>query len=196
MTQGTVAAVVISIQASSILRHAFYETFKYLHIALAVLVIICIYYHLHLANLPQVTILFGVIALWAAERCWRVLIVMYRNFGKGGSKTLVEALPGNACRVTIEMARPWRFKPGQHAYIYMPSIGLWTSHPFTVAWSEETEELRGEKLALNRQDILAMQRTSMSFVIRARTGFTKKLFKKAEASVDGKFHTKCFAEVS
>jgi predicted ferric reductase len=189
-----VAFVVISIQAMSVLRHAFYETFKHLHIALVILVVIALWYHLSLANLPQITLLYGVIGIWAIERFSRALKVMYRNIGKGGTKTLVEALPGNACRVTIDLARPWTFKPGQHAYLYMPSVGLWTSHPFSVAWSEEAEYLSDEKLAMNRQDILAMQKTSMSFIVRARTGFTNKLFKKAEASPDGRFYTKCFAE--
>jgi len=165
-----------------------------MHIALVILAIITIWYHLKLNDLPQITILYGVISLWALERATRVLKVMYRNIGKGGSKTLVEALPGNATRVTIEMARPWTFKPGQHAYLYMPALGLWTSHPFSVAWSEEAENLDPEKLAMNRQDILEMQKTNMSFIIRARTGFTNKLYKKAEASPDGKFYTKCFAE--
>ncbi|KUJ20996.1 ferric-chelate reductase-like protein [Mollisia scopiformis] len=189
---GTVAFVAISIQASSVLRHAFYETFKYIHIALVILVIIAVWYHLKLANLPQITLLYGVITLWVLERVVRILRVVFRN--GGGSKALVEALPGNACRVTVDMARPWTFKAGQHAYIYMPAIGLWTSHPFSVAWSEEAEKLDSEKLAMNRQDILAMQKTSMSFIIRERTGFTKKLFKKAEAAPDGKFTTTIFAE--
>ncbi|KAF7934255.1 uncharacterized protein EAE97_008615 [Botrytis byssoidea] len=190
----TIAAVVIMIQASSPIRHAAYEIFKYLHIALVIVVIIGIYYHLKLADLPQLPLLWGAIILWVTERVYRVLTVAYRNFGKGGSRTLVEALPGNAVRVTVDMARPWKFKPGQHAYLYMPSIGLFQSHPFSVAWSEEADDLSDEKLAMNRQDILAMQKTSMSFVIRARTGFTEKLFKKAEASPDGKLYTKCWAE--
>lgn len=76
----------------------------------------------------------------------------------------------------------------------MPSIGLWTSHPFSVAWSEEAEDLSDEKLAMNRQDVLEMQKTNMSFIIRARTGFTNRLYKKAEAAPDGRFSTKCFAE--
>ena len=131
-------------------------------------------------------------ALWGVERGIRLLRLMYRNIGS--KKALVEALPGNACRVTIDMARPWSFKPGQHAYLYMPSIGFWTSHPFSVAWSEEIEDLGEDKLAMSRQDILAMQKTSMSFIIRARTGFTNSLFKKASTSPDGRFLTRCFAE--
>jgi len=189
-----IAFVLIGIQASSPIRHAAYETFKHLHIALVILSIVTIYYHLSLSDLPQVTLLYGAIAVWAAERATRVLKIAYRNIGNGGTKTLVEALPGNACRVTVEMSRPWAFKAGQHAYLYMPSIGLWTSHPFSVAWSEEQEDLTEEKLAMDRQDILAMQKTSMSFVIRARTGFTEKLFKKAETSPDGRFYTKSFVE--
>jgi NAD(P)H-flavin reductase len=177
----------------SIIRHAFYETFKHLHIALVILSIITIWYHLRLANTTQVRVLIGVIAIWALERFLRIIRIIYRN--GGGSKALVECLPGNAVRVTVDIAHPWDFKPGQHAYLYMPSIGLWTSHPFSVAWSEETEKLDREKgLASTRQDILGLRKTRISFVIRARTGFTNALFTKAEVAADGKFFTKCFAE--
>ncbi|TVY51271.1 Ferric/cupric reductase transmembrane component 1, partial [Lachnellula cervina] len=172
-----VAFVVIAFQTNSILRHAFYETFKYLHIALVILVIIGLCYCTMGGRARYEN------SQGHVPECW-----------KGGSKTLVEALPGNASRVTIEMARPWTFKPGQHAYLYMPAIGMMTSHPFSIAWSEEAENLDPEKLAMNRQDILEMQKTQMSFIIRARTGFTSKLYKKAEAAPGGKFYTKCFAE--
>jgi predicted ferric reductase len=157
-----------------------------------ILVIITIWFHLHLATLPQISLLIGVIVLWLLERFTRIVKVIYRN--NAGSKALVEALPGNACRVTVDMARPWTFKSGQHAYLYMPAMGFIQSHPFSVAWSSEEENLNDEKLAVHRQDILAMRKTKISFIIRERTGFTKNLFKKAEASPDGKFVTKCFAE--
>lgn len=189
---GTVSGIVISIQASSILRHAFYETFKYLHIALVSLFIACIWYHLKLADLPQITLLYGVIVLWVAERSVRFIRLAYHN--GGGSKAVIEALPGNAVRVTVDMPRPWTFKAGLHAYLIIPSVGAFTSHPFSIAWSEDAEHLDPEKLAMNRQDILAMKKQSMSFVIRARTGFTKKLFQKAEAAPDGRFSTTVFAE--
>lgn len=114
--------------------------------------------------------------------------VVYRNTGSSGA--LIEALPGNACRITIQTSRPWTFKPGQHAYLYMPAVGLLSSHPFSVAWSEDAENTSDKKLALNCRDVLAMQKTSMSFIVRARTGFTNKLFKKAEASPDGRFITR------
>lgn len=195
MMQATVAVAAISIQSMSVLRHAFYETFKYMHIALIILSIIAIWYHLHLSQLPQVKILYGVVAIWGAERSIRIAKLFYRNIGNGGSKALVECLPGNAMRVTVDLARPWIFKPGQHAYLYMPAIGLWTSHPFSVAWSEEAENLSEKRgLASNQQDILASRKTKISFIIRARTGFTNTLFKKAGAAPEGRMYTNCFAE--
>ncbi|KAH8653475.1 ferric-chelate reductase [Xylariales sp. PMI_506] len=190
----TIAFVVILFQASSVSRHAFYETFKLLHIALAAVSIAGIWYHLNLKNLPQITWLIPVIPIWIAERAARFLRLAYYNFGNGGTKTLVEALPGDAVRVTVTMARPWTFKPGQHAYLYLPGVSLWQSHPFSVAWSEETEELEDGKIAMHRQDILSMGKTSMSYIIRQRTGMTRSLYERAAAQPDGRLHTTCFVE--
>lgn len=176
------------------LRHAFYETFKKLHILLVIMLIVGIWYHLTLFDIPQINLLYAPIGLWACERLLRVLRVMYRNVGKGGTKTLVESLPGNAVRVTMDLARPWSFKPGQHAYLYFPAIEFWSSHPFSVAWSEGVDDTSMDRLATNRQDVLAMQKSQISFIIRGRTGMSGKLCKKAENAPGGRFQTKCFAE--
>ncbi|KAK6189497.1 hypothetical protein LQW54_013205 [Pestalotiopsis sp. IQ-011] len=190
----TAAFVVIFFQASSISRHAFYESFKILHIGMAALSIAGLWYHLGLKDLPQMKWLVAVVPIWVIDRALRFVRIAYNNFGNGGTSTLVEALPGDACRVTVTMARPWTFKAGQHAYLYMPAISLWQSHPFSVAWSEEAENLDSEKLAMNRQDVLAMRKTSMSFVIRARTGMTKNLYDRAAAQPEGRLLTTCYVE--
>jgi predicted ferric reductase len=178
----------------SILRHAFYETFKILHIILAIASIIGLWYHLSLMNLPQMKYLYPVISIWIIDRLIRVILISYHNFGSGGTKTLVEALPGNACRVTVTMARPWKFKPGQHAYLYFPGISYWQSHPFSAAWSDEAEMPNGEKLPMDRQDVLSMKKSSISFIIRARTGFTNTLYEKAAACRDGRMMTTALVE--
>lgn len=190
----TAAFVVIAFQASSISRHAFYETFKIMHIGLAALSIAGLWYHLKLDDLPQLKWLIAVIPIWVADRLARFVRIAYHNFGNGGTATLVEALPGDACRVTVTMARPWTFKAGQHAYLYMPGISLWQSHPFSLAWSEEAEDLDSEKLAMNRQDVLSMRKTTMSFVIRARTGMTKTLYERAATQPEGRLLTTCYVE--
>lgn len=156
------------------------------------------WYHCQLDELPHIKYMYTVVALWSFDRAARFLRIAYSNFGSGGTKTLVEALPDNAVRVTVTMARPWTFRPGQHAYLYFPSISWTQSHPFSVAWSAESETaLAGDAdkgLAMNRQDVLAMGRTSMSFVIRARTGATASLYKKAAANPSGRLITTCLAE--
>lgn len=189
-----VAFIAITIQAASVSRHAFYEIFKLLHIGLAALSIVGLYYHLKLKSLPQIQYVYPVIALWIFDRFARILRLGINNVGSDGTRTLVEALPGEACRVTVTMARPWHFKPGQHAYLYFPSISYWQSHPFSVAWSEEAEEPAGEKLPTNRSDALAARKTTMSFIIRGRTGFTSSLYKQAAACTGGKMVTRALVE--
>lgn len=98
-------------------------------------------------------------------------------------------------RITLKMARPWRFKPGQHMYLYVPSVALWTSHPFSVAWSQTEEIVTDEKgIVMSRQDVLALQKPTLSLLVRRRTGFTDKLYKRAERSVDGRIALKALVE--
>ncbi len=179
----------------SFVRHAFYESFKYIHIFLAIVTVIGIWYHLHLVDLPQLKLLIAAIVIWLLERASRALRILYRNVGKGGTKAQLEALPGNAVRVTVDLARPWNFTPGQHVYLYIPSLGGTTSHPFSVAWSEEAENPSEERgIATTRQDVLALKKTRLSFIIRARTGFTYQLLKKAEAAPEGRTTANVYLE--
>lgn len=135
--------------------------------------------------------LFGAILVWAGSWFSSALNLLYRNVGNGGTKAMIEALPGDALRVTFKPARPWTFRPGQHMYITIPSVGLWMSHPFSVAWSNVTTPLyppdssEGEKGIPPEQttpDVLAKRPTTVSAIIRRRTGFTDALWKKAEKS--------------
>lgn len=190
--QATCAFLAILFLSPSPIRHAYYEVFLHLHIALAVVAVVTVW--IHLKTLRQQTILLGVIICWAAERAMRVVLITRRNLGRGVTKAEVEALPGDALRVTLRVARPWTFRPGQHIYLYMPSIGLWTSHPFSLAWSEAEQDLSEKGLPMDRMDVLSMQKSSMSLIIRRRTGFTDSLWKKAENSPDGKFVSRAIVE--
>lgn len=133
--------------------------------------------------------------LWGIDRFLRLYRLVKVNVGRKITTAHVEALPGDAVRVTIRMTRPWKFRPGQHLYLYMPKVGLWTSHPFTISWSDDKQRVAfdDEKLSLHRQDIYQSDKT-MSLIIRRRTGFTDKLFKKAFESPDKSFTTTAFAE--
>lgn len=73
-------------------------------------------------------------------------------------------------------------------YLYIPALGLWTSHPFSAAW-ESTDKPHGSfsagdsemSSASSSRSILSgtgrdTERT-VSFLIRKRDGFTKKMLK-------------------
>ncbi|KAL9073317.1 MAG: hypothetical protein Q9157_004777 [Trypethelium eluteriae] len=186
------AFLVILLQSPSPVRHAFYEVFLHLHIALVIVSVAALWYHLQ--GSPQMPLLYVIVAAWAVDRFARLAIIIIRNVGRGGTKAEVDVLPGDAVKVTLHMARPWKFTPGQHAYLYMPSIGLWMSHPFSLAWSDEETDLSTEKLPMSSEDLLRFRKTSMSFVIRRRTGFTEKLYNKASASPNGKYIASAFVE--
>lgn len=195
-TVAGVALVLILITSPSPIRHAFYETFLHVHFILAFTVIAGAWVHLDGYAKHRATIK-GVIAIWAIERGIRLVRLLYRNVGKGGTYAEITALPGEAVRVKMRLARPWTFRSGQHAYVYIPKIGWWSSHPFSVAWSdEEDEELMSEQDSLPKmkQDILERKHSNIYFVIRRRTGFTEKLWRKAATSPGGVLRTKAFAE--
>lgn len=123
--------------------------------------------------------------------------ILYWNVGKGGTTAEVQCFSSGAMRVKVRLARPWIFTPGQHAYIYMPFVGWWTSHPFSVAWSDEDfEESISEKDSLpkSNSDVLVQTHSNIYFLVRRQTGFTDRLWKKAQKSPDGKFTTHAFLE--
>lgn len=81
-------------------------------------------------------------------------------------------LPGsNATRVTLSRSMP-RAAPGSHAFLYIPSIRMFQTHPFTM-----------------------MNREPIEFVVSARDGFTKALFaaacenpgRRVKAAVEGAY---------
>jgi predicted ferric reductase len=166
-----------------------------LHIALAILSIIGLWYHLKLGDIPDYQpFLYTVITLWGLDRAARVLRLLYSNFGRSRTRTIVQALPGNAVRVTMTLARPWPYRPGQHAYLYMPRLSLWQSHPFSISWAENVDDVMADKLASNHQERKAMQKSEIAFVIRGRTGFTDTLYQKAAAAPGGRLDVSCFVE--
>lgn len=57
--------MVIVFQSLSIVRHAFYETFLHLHIALAILAIVAVWFHLD--GVSQQQFLIGAIVIWVLE---------------------------------------------------------------------------------------------------------------------------------
>lgn len=194
---GLVAACAFTallLHSPSPIRHAFYETFVHFHFAIAAVSFGFLW--VHLDGLGAQAYLLAAIVLWALERATRLFSIIYRNFGRESTTATVEAMPGDAMRITLRLARPWAFRPGQHIYLYIPAVGWWTSHPFSVGWSEAEDTVSGEKsLPMTKQDLLgAPQKTTLSLLVRRRTGMTDKLFQRAANAIGSRVTLRAFAE--
>lgn len=126
--QAEIALALIAIASASPLRHANYEFFLSLHQILVVFFITGVYWHIVIDKLPQITYVNITIAIWVSDRLMRIMRILYRNIKwKNGraSCNIAEITPlkgADAVRVSVELARPWNFKPGQH--VCLPFISF------------------------------------------------------------------------
>ena len=206
-----IAMVIILIQAPSPVRHAFYEVFIHLHRFLAFLSLLGLYLHAKLGDLPQISFVIFIILIWSYDWIMRIFHIVYRNFSlrDGMTRVIVEALPGEACRVTFHTPRPWMPSPGTHVYAYIPRVSLWMSHPFSVAWTTSTSDA----LSIYRDDdctdpvspidiekekqlVVLPQKleTTISLVMSARTGMTRALYNRASLARNGRVTFRGFLE--
>lgn len=245
-TWGMVATAIftfILLTAIGPMRHAFYETFLNTHRLLVATAIAGVYVHLDKANLPQLPWVKLCLALWSAEWAWRTLRILYYNVSRrrGVTRVTIEALPAEACRVTFNLSRPWRWQPGCHVHAYLPTMALWSSHPFSVAWAHDlrrdplpfpmeiemskmvrpspththsgsdrlsirTRQSYGRKSTMVQTAAAVSELThnphspnialeyptgvtSISLIMRARTGLTRKLYNRALAAPKGIINT-------
>jgi predicted ferric reductase len=188
---GTVAMIMLGITTPSAIRHAFYETFLTAHIIFAAAAIVGVYVHCNVADLPQLPYVQAIIALWAGDRLARMYLLVSNNVSrKGMSTATIEALTGEACRVTFHLPTHVDVKPGSHAYLRFGSVNPLESHPFSIAWVEHhagdgegalpSYASTTEKFSTTL-GFPAHTRTSISFVIHAQTGMTRALYNKAAA---------------
>lgn len=132
--------------------------------------------------------------VWSIERLVRVLRIFQYSAGCMRATGTVEALPGDACRVTVLLTKRWSSHPGQYAYLYMPKLGFWQSHPFSVAWTDDADHGNRDRSATHRHNSASDMKIHASFIVRARAGFTNKLYQHAIAAPRGRVSTACLVE--
>ncbi|BGO99874.1 hypothetical protein NBRC10513v2_004102 [Rhodotorula toruloides] len=82
-----------------------------------------------------------------------------------------QLLPGRTIRLTIQTPHAIRWAAGQHLLLYIPSVRLFESHPYTIAGIDErTKALRpvGGKTVAKGSEIVLL--------IRAQQGFSRALW--------------------
>ena len=189
---GTLGMTILFLSAVSPFRHAFYETFLNLHIVCALTIVVGTLVHcatsLHPGGLPQLPWMIAILAIWGFDRLARLGRLWYANRAKGISTyAICEPMPGEVTRVTMHLPRYLNVQPGTHAYLRFWGANPWESHPFSVAWVEHDGESTlpsAEKDPLESFD-RSKASTTVSFVIGAHTGMTRKLYNLAKAGSSG-----------
>jgi predicted ferric reductase len=111
-------------------------------------------------NALKITILAG--SLWAADRLFRLSRWAYFAFGNYCTLT---PLSNNITKVTLHRSL-LAGRPGSHAFVWIPGVRAFEAHPFTMVSNDPVE-----------------------FLIKARDGFTKDLYRKACDKPGKKFRT-------
>ncbi|KAI5117834.1 hypothetical protein M0805_003311 [Coniferiporia weirii] len=148
-------------------KHA-YELFVVSHNILIFLFLLTVYFHVR--NFPQFTAYaWPPFIVWGLDRLLRLSRVIYiRRLSSqkpsGPANALVEILPTDAIRVTLRIpsSKLLSWRPGQHAFLTVPSVSRspLEAHPFTIASLDAPDG--GE--------------VDLKLIIRARTGFTRRLY--------------------
>ncbi|KAJ5131212.1 FAD-binding 8 [Penicillium bovifimosum] len=193
---GVTSMIFLCLHSPSPIRHAFYETFLHLHQLAAILAFLGVYVHLNIDALPQLPWARTIAIIWLLDRLIRFARLIYLNVSTSGTtKMVVQALPGEACRVTFHLPKRITVQPGCHVFVYIPTISWWMSHPFSIAWAESSTNSTTSSLLptqtpkyadLEKQTTLPLPptkpTTQISLIISAQKGMTRALYNAANAS--------------
>ena len=184
------AFISILFLSPSFLRHRFYEVFLHCHIILVITAMTFIWLHTH--KFSQVHFVIAALSIWTTARAVRFVTLVYRSVGRGGCHADLELVSEDMVKVSLTCPRPWRSKPGQYIYLTIPEIGLWTAHPFSIAWAEQAKDKNTaswassssrsfndpEKLASNHPASPNILATKIHLLIRPQVGFTRTLHRR------------------
>jgi NAD(P)H-flavin reductase len=158
------------------IRSMWYEFYIIQHLASIAVFLWLLWNHVPSYAMYNVWLAIGFIAF---DRIARALWLAVRNIHifsgdsnlplvqRFGYKTEISALPGRVTRVVIKDL-PFRWHPGQHIYVWIPSLGLVESHPFTIAKPHPNPSGSGRV------------RADAELFVRAHAGFTRRLYALAQ----------------
>ncbi|KAI1151566.1 arginyl-tRNA synthetase [Nemania diffusa] len=160
-------------------RSMAYEFFVIQHILAAVIFLYVVY--IHVPTSAQYNVWFAIAAI-SFDRVCRLIILIWQNVKlqpkktccKGGQRfghqTQLTAIGDSMTILTITDVH-FEWSAGQHLYLWIPRIGMFETHPYTIATSHP---LPGTCIC-----------NSIQLVVRSHNGFSKRLnlfAQKAEAS--------------
>ncbi|EJD42991.1 ferric reductase transmembrane component 4 [Auricularia subglabra TFB-10046 SS5] len=183
----TIATAIMAAASGLYVRRWSYETFLLMHIVLAVIVVVGCWYHIYLefgTTWSFLQWLYAACAVWFADRLLRVA----RLVVNGVRRARIVELGDNIVRVDIDGVG-WPAVPGQHAYLYFPTLNLLRAlenHPFSIVptamlrspFKEGSEGPAGsvdKDIEKSSTNIAHVSGAGITLFIRRSTGLTKYL---------------------
>lgn len=144
-----------------LLKRIAYEYFYIIHIVLFPAVAVTLYLHNAHCQYPVI----AAASLYAIDRIIRTDSWYWHNKHSDKHKATLEVTADGATLVTIPRGNvDWR--PGSHAFLRIPRVRKFQSHPFTIASVDEDEFEESNK-------------KNIKFLIRPKKGFTRALHEEA-----------------
>ncbi|KAH9847648.1 putative ferric-chelate reductase [Lenzites betulinus] len=165
------------------IRKKLYEIFLIIHILLALVTLILLFYHIQIFDGEYEPWLWACVGVWVFDRAIRIIRVAVLSFSafRSGGNTVAIMTGGDQSliRMTVTSALPLTPKPGDYFFLYTPlSITPWENHPFTLGSWEKN----------------AKGGTDLHFLIAPLDGATRKMKKRIAQSQDGKAHMRVLLE--
>ncbi|KAH8700219.1 ferric reductase NAD binding domain-containing protein [Talaromyces proteolyticus] len=146
------AMVIIGLSTIGWLVRKSYEVFYMIHVVLFVLILIMIGMHRPKISTSTLAIIIFTASMWFSDRLLRLAKLCWYL---PGNHAAVTAMSDGALRVKLN--RSVHCAPGSHAFLWVPSIRLIETHPFTMVSTKPAE-----------------------FLVRVQDGFTHKLYELAK----------------
>ncbi|KAJ3554162.1 hypothetical protein NM688_g3250 [Phlebia brevispora] len=164
---GLAAFTLATILSFRPIRNAFFEFFLLSHIVLVGIFLVGGY--IHARDPGYGNYIWPALVVWGFDRALRAVRLFWNsrsgnNQDASSSLATVELVSHDTVRMTLRRRMHW--KPGQHAYVILPTVSdLPTeAHPFTIA--SIPHSLRGNDDSAEKDVV---------FLIRGRNGFTGRL---------------------
>ncbi|KAK3935907.1 putative ferric reductase transmembrane component [Diplogelasinospora grovesii] len=163
-------AFLIAVFSAKFLRSVRYELFYVLHVSGWVVGVIAL--GVHQPKFASKALIITLIAagMWVGDRIIRWTRILYNRIN---NEATLYALPNGGTKIVMKKV-PFRAEPGKHAFVWIPAVRKFETHPFTIHKSSPVE-----------------------FTVKAENGFTRDLHEYAKehngasvaVSIDGPYGT-------
>ena len=118
-----------------------FEVVRTLHFAAAVTVLTTLFFHAAHEKRARIYLITGASA-WGFALTLRNTTLAYRSLGTRSAILGYSKDEFGVVQVAVDIRRPWKFGPGQYAYLTVPRVSttaVFQSHPFMITWWDESQ---------------------------------------------------------